>query len=418
MANTSLPNGLRVVSDTVHGAATASIGLWLDRGSRHETYDQSGLAHMLEHMVFKGTQRRSAQTIAETLENVGGHLNAYTSRETTAYYARVLSEHTPLAVEILTDLATGAKIPHADLDIERHIILTELGEMLDTPDDLIFEHFQTTAFPNHGLGRSVLGRRDVIESITADDLQNYYSWMQNPNGLILVGAGGVDHAMLVDHAERELGHLKGRERRHFTAPVYSGGLSLHSRDLEQVHVAIGFKGAGQCDDDFYIQNALAVVLGGGAASRLFQNLREARGLAYTVGSFLSAYTDTGLFVIHAGTTADNLPIFIEKTGSVLDEMEKDITDNELRRAKNQLKAAMLMNQESSFSRAENIANQLLVLGRTVSVEDMTRKIDVITTAQLKVALKGLRASKPTFAAIGPLHNMPDQADVYRCFQGC
>ena len=408
---TQLDNGLRVASDRVVGAGTASIGLWLDRGSRHESAAQNGLAHMLEHMVFKGTERRSARQIAEVLENVGGQLNAYTSRETTAYYARVLSEDRALAVDVLTDLATRAQLPIEALEIERQIILSELGELFDTPDDLVFEYFQATAFPDQGLGRSVLGRPDVLKAASAEELQQFYSWLQNPEGLVLVGAGEVEHDLLVEVAACELGHLHRRERRVFPKPVYRGGIQLSERPLEQLHLVMGFEGADLKSDAFYVQSLLATLLGGGTASRLFQELREQRGLAYSLGSFLSAYSDTGLFTIYASISPDDAPQLFEALGQVLDDLASGIQEAELVRARSQLKAAMLMAQESSFTRAETLAGQLLVLGHPVSVQAVSERLDAVSRDALVTALNELRRTPVSLAALGPLHAMPDEAQL-------
>ena len=360
---------------------------------------------MLEHMVFKGTERRSARQIAEVLENVGGQLNAYTSRETTAYYARVLSEDRALAVDVLTDLATRAQLPIEALEIERQIILSELGELFDTPDDLVFEHFQATAFPDQGLGRSVLGRPDVLKAASAEELQQFYSWLQNPEGLVLIGAGEVEHDLLVEVAACELGHLHRRERRVFPKPVYRGGIQLSERPLEQLHLVMGFEGADLKSDAFYVQSLLATLLGGGTASRLFQELREQRGLAYSLGSFLSAYSELGC-------SPSTLSLRTMRRSSLKRWARCWMIWLAASRRLNWFAPAAAQSgharAESSFTRAETLAGQLLVLGHPVSVQAVSERLDAVSRDALVTALNELRRT-PVVAALGPLHAMPDEA---------
>ena len=296
-----LANRLRVATDTMDSVETTSVGVWVDAGARNETLELNGVSHMLEHMAFKGTKRRTARGIAEEIEAVGGHLNAYTSREQTAYFARVVDDDLPLAVDMLADILQHSTFEDQELERERAVIIQEIGQTQDTPDDLIFDQLQEVAFPDQSLGRSILGTVERVNGFDRDTLQSYMDEHYRAPNMVVVASGKVDHEKFVDLVQAGFGGLGTSNGASSEAGRYAGGDWRESRELEQVHLTLGFQGVPFRDDDFYAAQILSTVLGGGMSSRLFQEVREVRGLAYSVFSFSSSYLDCGLFGVYAGT---------------------------------------------------------------------------------------------------------------------
>ena len=291
---TTLANGLRVATATMTNVQTASVGVWVDAGARHETPEINGVAHMLEHMAFKGTHQRSARGIAEAIENVGGQLNAYTSREQTAYYARVLADDVPLAVDLLADILQHSVFDEEELARERGVVVQEIGQVNDTPDDLVFDQFQETAFPGQALGRSILGPPEVVAAMPRTTLVDYMARHYGPKRMVLAAAGKIEHERVVDLGERLFRELPAAGDDQGEPAEYRGGERREERDLEQAHLLLGLPAFAYTDDDFYALQVLSAMLGGGMSSRLFQEVRENRGLAYSIFSFASCYRDTGL----------------------------------------------------------------------------------------------------------------------------
>jgi hypothetical protein len=285
MRLTTLDNGLRVVTETMPRVETASFGVWVDAGARYEAPEVNGVAHMLEHMAFKGTAKRTARGIAEAIEDVGGSLNAYTGREHTAYYARVLAEDVPLAADILSDILLQSTFDAEEFEKERHVILQEIGETLDTPSDLVFDQFQEAAFPGQAIGRSILGTEAVIEKLPRESLQAFVDAHYGPEALVIAASGKVEHEAIVAIAEERFGRLPRRARPVAEPSRYEGGEWLTGRDLEQVHLCLGLEAMAYTDDDFIPLQVFSTALGGGMSSRLFQEVRENRGLCYSVFSF-------------------------------------------------------------------------------------------------------------------------------------
>jgi predicted Zn-dependent peptidase len=319
---TTLESGLRVASETMASVQTASVGVWIDVGARYETPEVNGVAHLLEHMAFKGTERRSARAIAETIENVGGQLNAYTSREHTAYYARVLADDLPLAVELLADILQHSTFDESELARERGVVLQEIGQVQDTPDDLVFDLFQETAYPGQSLGRSILGPAEIVAAMPRTALIDYMARHYGPERMVLAAAGKVEHGRLVELAERLFGELPARGQHLAERAHYAGGERRDERELEQAHLLLGLPAFAYTDEDFYALQVLSTVLGGGMSSRLFQEVRENRGLAYSVFSFASCYNDTGVLGIYAGTgekeTAELVPVVCDEFLNLID----------------------------------------------------------------------------------------------------
>ena len=399
----TLDNGMRIVSDPMEGLETTALGVWVDVGARFETAQQNGVSHFLEHMAFKGTQRRSALAIAEEIEAVGGHLNAYTSRENTAYVARVLKEHVPLAVDILGDILRNSTIPDDEVERERQVIIQEIGQTLDAPDDLVFDLFQEGAYPDQPLGRSILGTSEGVGQMTRDSIAGYMDENYGADRTVVVASGRVDHDHFVTLCEEAFGGLARRGPLQVAPARYEGGDTRRERDLEQAHLVIGFNGVAYKDDDYYAAQVLATVLGGGMSSRLFQEVREKRGLAYSVYAFTASYVDGGLFGVYAGCGESDAK---DTAGVVCDEIIKigdGAGEAETDRARAQLKAGLLMSLESPAARCEQIARQMLIFGRPIPGSEIIERIDAVAADSLApVARRLIGGGDATFVALGPV----------------
>jgi predicted Zn-dependent peptidase len=413
---TTLDNGLRVATVAMPSVQTASVGVWIDAGARHETPEVNGVAHMLEHMAFKGTERRSARVIAEEIENVGGQLNAYTSRENTAYYARVLAEDMPLATDILADILQHSTFEPEELERERGVILQEIGQTMDTPDDLIFDLFQETAFPNQSLGRSILGPAEIVQAMSRDELTGYMAEHYAPGRMVLSAAGKVDHDQLVDLGAKLFQKLPAAASSCAAVETgaYARGDLRKQRELEQVHLILGLPAFSYHDDDFYALQIFSAMLGGGMSSRLFQEVREKRGLAYSVFSFAACYKDTGIFAIYAGTGEEQTPELVPVLCDEILGLMSRASDEELSRAKAQLKASMMMGLESCFAQSEDIARQLLIFGRRIPQEETIAEIDAVDAQAIeRVGQRLIDGALPSLAAIGPVSKLPSLESVER-----
>jgi predicted Zn-dependent peptidase len=402
---TRLPNGLTVATDVMPGLETAAIGVWVGVGTRHEPAAVNGVAHLLEHMAFKGTQKRSARDISVEIESVGGHLNAYTSRENTAYYARVLADDVPLALEIIADILQHSVFDENELARERAVVLQEIGQAEDTPDDIIFDHFQATAYPGQALGRPVLGTADIVGNLAREALRGYMREHYIGERLILCAAGKVDHQKLVDLAARMFVDLPRSNLGPIEAARYIGGDFRQPRDLEQVHLVLGFPGVGYADADYYAATVYSTLLGGGMSSRLFQEIREKRGLVYSIHSFTSSYVDGGLFGIYAGTGAAEVAELVPLVCEEVVKAAETIDAEEVRRARAQLKAGILMAREGPSARSEQLAQQLLVYGRPLPLDEIMARVDAVDVEEVSAVARRLRAGPLTVTALGPVDRL-------------
>lgn len=399
---THLDNGLSVISTEMPSVETATLGVWIEAGARFETPQMNGVSHMLEHMAFKGTRKRSAQAIAEEIEDVGGDLNAYTSRENTAYYAKVLKEDLGLAVDVVADLVQNAVLDPQELERERGVILQEINQANDTPDDVVMDLFQEACFPDQPLGRPVLGPAEGVRDMARGDIIDYMHEHYRPEGMVLSAAGKFSHEQLVDLALEHFDHsATGRGAAHPGA-AYVGGEVREERDIEQVHLLLGFEGPSYTDDAFYAASIMSMVLGGGMSSRLFQEVREKRGLVYSIYSFLSPYSDTGAFAIYAGTGEKDVTELIPVVCDEIGKITGDISASELARAKAQLKASVLMSLESTSSRAEQLARQLMIFGRPIGTEEAVANIEAVDEAAIQAIAKRIFSSPLTLTALGPI----------------
>ncbi|HEV8678248.1 MAG TPA: pitrilysin family protein [Stellaceae bacterium] len=407
----TLANGLRIVTDRVDTVDTVSLGLWVDVGTRHEAPEINGAAHFLEHMAFKGTERRNARAIAEEIEAVGGHLNAYTSRESTAYYAKVLKEDVPLALDILADILLHSSFDPAEFERERTVILQEIGQANDTPDDIIFDHFQERAFPDQAMGRPTLGRPEIIRRLKRDSVMGYLRDHYGAARMVLSASGNLSHERIVDLADTLLSAMPAIGANGEALPTeparYIGGEHREDRELEQLHLVLGFPGLTLGDPDYYAAAVLSTAFGGGMSSRLFQEVREKRGLVYTIHSFAHSYRDGGLFGIYAGTGEDDatelVPVLCNETMRLAD----GLTEVELARAKTQMKAGLLMSLESTGARCEQMAQHMLIHGTPFDAADIVRRIEAVDDAAIGRVVASWRTAPPTLAALGPVGQLEE-----------
>lgn len=393
------------------GLESASIGIWVTAGGRHERTEQNGIAHFLEHMAFKGTTTRTPLQIAEVLEDVGGYLNAYTSREVTAYYARVLREDVALAFDVISDIVLNPIFDAREIEVERGVILQEIGQALDTPDDIVFDWLQEAAFPNQPMGRSILGPAERVSGFGRSDLAGFVQEHYGPDRMILSAAGAVDHDALVRLAEARFGHLEARRSSVIEPAGFIGGERRELKKLEQVHFTLGLEGPDYRDDAIYTAQVYANVLGGGMSSRLFQEAREKRGLCYSIYAQAGAYSDTGMLTIYAGTSGDEIAPLAELT---VDEMRRaagDLTQTEVDRARTQMKAGLLMGLESASSRAERIARQVAIWDRVIPLAETVAKIEEADLAAVRAYAQDVLGAPSALALYGPAENAPDLATL-------
>jgi predicted Zn-dependent peptidase len=404
---TRLKNGLTIATDRINGVESAALGVWVGTGARAETASTNGVAHLLEHMAFKGTSRRSAADIAAEIEDVGGHLNAYTSKEITAYYARVLKEDISLALDILADILKNSVFDSVELDREREVILQEIGQAADTPEDVAHDAFQAAAYPGQPVGRPILGAPEIIRTIPRAAIVDYMSSRYKPGSMVLSAAGAVDHGQLVELAENLFGDMAPGQAPETEPAVYQGGEERIIKPSEQAHVFFGLPGPHFGAADYYAGHVLSALYGGGMSSRLFQEIREKRGLCYSIYSFMSSMSDTGMFGIYAGTDGTQAGQALRVAIDELKSVANGPTEAETDRAKAQLRASILMSRESTSTRAEQLAQQLIVHGRPVTPEEVRAKVDdVDRTAIASIAAKAL-SGPATLSLVGPVENVPN-----------
>ena len=399
----SLKSGLRIVTHEMEHLQSAALGVWVGAGSRSERDNEHGLSHLLEHMAFKGTATRTAAQIAEEIEAVGGDLNAATSVETTSYYARVLKEDVPLALDILSDILENSVFDPEEFAREQHVILQEIGAALDTPEDRVYDLFAEGAYPGQPIGRNILGTAETVKATASPMLGDYLDRHYRGPAMVIAAAGKVDHDRIVALAEDRFGGLAADAGPLPTAAAYRGAEKREERDLMETQILLGFEGVHYASDDFYAAQIMASIIGGGMSSRLFQEVREKRGLCYSIYAFHWSFADTGLFGVHVATGPDDVD---ELMTVVVDELERavgDIDEAEMKRARAQLRAGLLMTLESPAARAGQLARQLLLFGRVIPPEELIERIATITAADVRnLAGRILTGSAPTLATVGPV----------------
>ncbi len=406
---TTLPNGIRVLSESIPGMVSAAIGLWVESGSRFEDAAQNGLSHFLEHLFFKGTERRSAAKIAETIDAIGGVLNADTDREHTCYYVKVLGEHVPLAIDLLSDIFLASRFAPEEIAREKDVVLEEIAQIEDTPDDLINDLFHRAYWPEHALGRPVCGTRDTVGTFDRDACRSWIARRYRPDRLVVAAAGDVRHEALVEEIVGRFGDLTGTAPLDdVVTPLFSGGLTVHRRRLEQVQLCLGTRGVAVGDVDRDAAVLLNSALGDSPSSRLFQEVRERRGRAYSIDSFLCSYRDTGYLGIAAGTRPRWVGEVVEIVIGELNRIRRDgVPADELARAKGKLKGTILLGLETSDQRMERLALNEMYFGRQVTTAELAARLEAVTNDQI-VALAG-RLFTPDGCALVLLGDVRDRA---------
>ena len=402
----SLANGLRVVTEHMPGLGSAAIGLWVMAGGRHEAETENGIAHFLEHMAFKGTKRRTALQIAEEIEDVGGFINAYTSREMTAYYARVLGEDVPRALDVVADIVLNPVFDPGEIETERGVILQEIGQALDTPDDVIFDWLQEAAYPDQPLGRTILGPSERVAAFTGADFRRFTAHHYGPERMILAAAGAVDHDQVLRLAEQTLGHLRPRGPAVMVPGRFHTGERREVRQLEQAHFTLAVEGPGFRDESIYPAQVFATAFGGGMSSRLFQELREKRGLCYTIYAQTGAHEDTGMMTIYAGTSAEQIGELAALAADELKRTADGMSEAEIARARAQIKASLVMGLESPSARVERLARMTSIWGHVPPVSETVRKIDRVDANAIRAFAEAQCLAPAAMALYGPVDRAP------------
>jgi predicted Zn-dependent peptidase len=386
VSRTTLPNGLRIITESMPHVRSVSLGVWIGTGSRREAVAQSGLSHFIEHMLFKGTSSRSAEEIAKVIDSTGGHLDAYTAKELVSYNTKVIDDHLPLAFDVLSDLVLKPLFNSDDIEKEKGVILEELKMEVDNPEYLVHETFFSRFWKNHALGRSILGSKQTIKSFNQEAVRDYYTEVYVPANIIITAAGRIEHSRIVEFATQYFGGLQsGLPAPEQKQPEPAPPLVLKSkRSLEQVHVCLGVPALPIAHERRYACYVMSTLLGGGMSSRLFQNIREKHGLCYSVFSELNLYRDSGCLAIYAGTSTENTKKVVTMTVDEFRRLsEEAVPDEELRRAKDHLKGSLALSLESTSSRMSNLARQELFFGRFFSVDEMVECIEQVTTEDVQ-----------------------------------
>ena len=413
---TRLESGLTVITHPMDHLQSAALGVWVGAGSRSERDEEHGLSHLLEHMAFKGTRKRTAIGIAEEIEAVGGEVNAATSVETTSYYARVLKNDVPLAIDILSDILRNSVFDPIELAREQHVILQEIGAAQDTPEDRVYDLFSDAAYPSQPIGRTILGTPDTVQSANSPMLDDYLNRHYHGPAMVIAAAGAIDHDRIVAMAAERFATLPSERPPEPHAANYRGGDVREQRDLMETQIMVGFQGLPYSSEDFYTAQVLSAIIGGGMSSRLFQEVREKRGLCYSIYAFHWSFADTGVFGIHAATGPDDVAELMPVVLGELERAAHDIDEKELARARAQLRAGLLMTLESPAARAGQLARQILLFGRHIPVDELVARVEAISVNDVR-ALAGqiVTGSMPTLSAVGPINGMMDREKVAEYF---
>lgn len=415
---TKLENGMTVITHNMPHLESASLGVWVKSGSRSEREDEHGISHLLEHMAFKGTNTRTARDIAESIEGVGGDVNAATSVEHTGYFARVLKEDVSMAADILSDILQNSLFDEKELTREQHVIVQEIGASKDNPDDQVFDMFQETSFSGQPIGRTILGTTESVCGFGPAAIRDYMDRNYVGERMILSAAGNVDHDALAKLATEKFSALPKKAAAEPKPAVYVGGDSRQETDHEQAHIVLGMEGRAYNSDGFYAAQILASILGGGMSSRLFQEVREKRGLCYSVYAFHWAFADSGTFGIAAATGENDVS---ELVPVIIDELKRatqTISEDEVMRVRNQIRAGLLMSLESPSTRAGQIARQQILWGRTIPLEETVERIDRITAERVKeIASQVFDTDKLSIAAVGPVSKLPEHGAIVDRLRG-
>ncbi|NBD22416.1 M16 family metallopeptidase [Paenibacillus glycinis] len=402
MNNYKLSNGLRVVVEYIPTCRSVSFGIWVKTGSRNETPENNGISHFIEHMLFKGTERHNAKDIADLFDGLGGNVNAFTAKEYTCYFAKVLDQHLPIAVDALADMFFNSKMDATELSKEKNVILEEISMYEDTPDDKVHDEASRAAYGDHPLAYSILGLEERLNAMDGDVLRGYMNSHYRIDNTVVSVAGNVEEAALLELLEKHFGAFKttGSELE-VTTPVFSGNYLFHKKKTEQNHICISFPGCSIADPLQYAMILLNNAIGGGMSSRLFQEIREKRGLAYSVYSYHTSYADSGLFTVYAGTAPKQTKEVLDLTLEQMHDLAtKGLTDAELQRGKEQLKGSLILSLESTSSRMNRLGKNELMLGRHFTLDQMLERIDAVQMGDIREVTKRILSVPFSVAMVG------------------
>ncbi|MBQ8251610.1 MAG: insulinase family protein [Alphaproteobacteria bacterium] len=402
---TTLPNKIRIITDSFDHADSVSLGVWVSVGARYETKDINGISHMLEHMAFKGTTSRSSYQISKEIEDVGGFINAYTGKNMTAYYVRVLKEHQEKGLDIIADILQNSVMDKEELAKEKGVIIQEINMQNDTPDDLVFDYFNEVAYPNQPLGRAILGTVDTVKQISSEQLLEYMHSQYTTSRIIVSASGAVNHEEFVNACIQKLTSFNNHKMPKAKKATYKGGEKRVVKSHEQVNLVLGFESAPYISDDYYTTKILASILGGGMSSRLFQEIREKRGLVYSIYAFNAAETDTGIFGVYAGTGEKEVKELMPVLCDELVKLPHSITEEEIERSKARLRANILMRLENISSHAEMNAIDTILFGKIIPKEEVIAKINAVQKTDLERVAGEIISKQPTLAALGPINEV-------------
>ena len=409
---TRLKNGLHVITHNMPHLESVALGIWVKAGARDERPEENGVAHFLEHMAFKGTKRRTAQGIAEEIESAGGEINAATGMETTTYYARTLKADWPLAMDILADIFTESTLDTDEMERERDVILQEIAASKDQPDDLVFDLAQSASYGDHPLGRSILGTTELVQTMTREQMLAWRTRNYWASRMVVCAAGNIDHQAFAKETEKLFGHMERGSAPQRQSPIFASGSSIEQKPLDQTHIVLGFAAPNYRDPRIYQLQVLSSALGGGMSSRLFQEVREKRGLCYSVFAFGTSYEDVGQLGVYAATSPEHTPELIDVTADVMLSMGRNVSDKEIARAKAQLKTSLVMNLESASSRADQIARQYLAFGEVPDVSTLVKRIDAVAAENVReLAYDIFSSSRPSLSAVGQLSTLASYSDI-------
>lgn len=398
-----LENGIPLVIECIRNVRSVALGIWVKIGSRFELPDKNGLSHFLEHMFFKGTKKRSARDLAIEIDQLGGDLNAFTSRETTTFYIKVLNQHLDKGIELLSDIFLHSTFPEEDIEKEKRVVKEEIKMVEDTPDDYINDLFYQDVWGNRGLGLSVLGKWETVKLFNRDDILGHIRKYYGTKDIVIACAGNFNPDNLLNSLNWVLGGLRrGSEPKMGETPEFKSGVNVYQKDLSEVHICLGVEGLPQSSPDRYVLYVINAILGAGVSSRLFQEIREKRGLAYSIYSFIASYYDTGLFGVYAGTSKKRVSKVIELVVNEVRDLKESITAEEIIRAKEQIKGNLILGLESTSNRMQNIARQEIYYGRYYSPDEVIRLIDSVTIRQVKDLAERLSKGPMAITLLGPV----------------
>jgi predicted Zn-dependent peptidase len=413
---TTLKSGLRVVTDEMPNIYSVTMGVWINVGARHEKPDEHGLAHLLEHMAFKGTKTRTARDIAEQVENVGGMMNAYTGRDQTAYYRRILSQDTALCADILADILKNSTFDETELEREKGVVIQEIGECEDNPDDVLFDNIAHICYPNHTLGQTILGTRQSVTDMPRSHLLRYVDQYYHPKNMIFAASGGITHQHMLDLAEKYMDFTPKELSPLSSEPLWGGGVRAVHKDLEQVHLALTVNGLSYYDPLYFVGEVFSVIYGGGMSSRLFQEVREKQGLVYSISSFTSNLHDSGMFGFYAGTSVDSYEKVLEISLQELQKLSEYVSDAETNRAKAQLRSALIMGLENPSGRVESAVKQQFLFDMFLTPDALIAKVDAVSKQDIMdYAGLLLQSQKPAFCTLGNVSDLLNSESIINRF---